>query len=264
MAVPEAVWDRVATGDPAGPVAVGGDLDVPTLLDAYRHGVFPWPPGNPREAADLHDRFGQAVTNGSIVNLDPARPPTLDLPWWSPDPRCVIRIGGLHLSRSLRSLLGSCGWTTTLDGCFGEVVRRCAEGRESAWISPPVLHAYVELHEHGAARSLEVWAGGELVGGVYGLLVGGVFMAESMFHRRSNASKVALADLADRLAAAGAVLIDTQFPTAHLRSLGAVELPREEFLAAVTGLRDRQLRLEPARLPVDRLVRADGPAIRPA
>jgi leucyl/phenylalanyl-tRNA--protein transferase len=248
------VWDRIAvSGDPSAPVAVGGDLDVATLAGAYRRGIFPWPPGNAEEAADLRDRFGHAVASGAIPNLAPGRPPTLDLPWWNPDPRGVIRIGTLHLPRSLRAVLSSCGWTTTLDTCFADVVGRCGEGRASVWITPLVVDAYARLNAHGAAHSLEVWAGEELVGGLYGVLVGGVFMGESMFHRRSNASKVALADLACRLRTAGAVLIDTQFATAHLRTLGAVEMPRERFLGVLAHVRDDEIRLHTGCQPVDRL-----------
>jgi leucyl/phenylalanyl-tRNA--protein transferase len=252
----DSVWDRVPVGgNPSSPVAVGGNLDVTTLAGAYRRGIFPWPPGNPQEAAELRERFGPAVTSGAIANLTPDRPATLDLPWWNPDPRAVILAGSLHLSRSLRAVLRGCGWTTTVDRGFADVVLRCAEGRASAWITPSLVDGYTRLNALDIAHSLEVWAGEELVGGVYGVLVGGAFMAESMFHHRSNASKVALGDLAHRLDQAGVALIDIQFATTHLRAMGAVEIPREQFLSVLLDVRDEKIQLDTDRRTVDRLDR---------
>src|SRR6266498_5532507 len=108
------VWDGFAGREAdISLVAVGGDLDMATLAGAYRRGIFPWPPGNAQEAAELRARFGAAVTDGAVPNLTPGRPATLDLPWWSPDPRGVIPVKGVHVSRSLRATLRACGWTTT-------------------------------------------------------------------------------------------------------------------------------------------------------
>ncbi len=229
-AAADSVWNGVAAAsDPDRPVAVGGDLDPATLIGAYRRGIFPYPPGNAQEAADL-------------------------LPWWSPDPRGVIPVESVHLSRSLRARLRSCGWTTTVDRSFAQVVGRCGEGRASAWITPALAAAYIRLHAAGFAHSIEVWDGEELVGGLYGVLVGGVFMGESMFHRRSDASKAALADAASRLHQSGAAILDIQFVTAHLRKMGAVELPRDCFLGVLADVRDARIRLDTARQPVSRLV----------
>jgi leucyl/phenylalanyl-tRNA--protein transferase len=250
------VWDRVAVSqDPSSPVAVGGDLDVATLAGAYRRGIFPWPPGNAQEAIDLRDRFGTAVTSGAIANLTPDRPASLDLPWWNPDPRAVILTGSLRVSRSLRAVLRSCGWTTTVNHSFADVVDRCGEGRTSAWITPSLADAYGRLNDLGVAHSIEVWEAEELVGGLYGVLVGGAFMGESMFHRRSNASKVALADLAHRLQQAGVDLIDTQFATSHLQGMGAIEMPRDRFLAVLADVRDEEILLDREHRTVSRLVR---------
>jgi leucyl/phenylalanyl-tRNA--protein transferase len=254
-AAADSVWNGVAAAsDPDRPVAVGGDLDPATLIGAYRRGIFPYPPGNAQEAADLCERFGHAVAHSTIPNLTPDRPASLDLPWWSPDPRGVIPVESVHLSRSLRARLRSCGWTTTVDRSFAQVVGRCGEGRASAWITPALAAAYIRLHAAGFAHSIEVWDGEELVGGLYGVLVGGVFMGESMFQRRSDASKAALADAASRLHQSGAAILDIQFVTAHLRKMGAVELPRDCFLGVLADVRDARIRLDTARQPVSRLV----------
>jgi leucyl/phenylalanyl-tRNA---protein transferase len=248
-------WDLVTgTGDPGGPVAVGGDLDVPTLLGAYRRGIFPWPAGNAEEAAELERRFGAAVRAGAIPSLSPGRAPGLELPWWDPDPRAVIPVDAVHVSRSLRARLRRCGWTTTLDRRFAAVVRHCAQGRASAWITPELAAAYQDLHRIGVARSIEVWDGGELIGGMYGVLAGAVFSGESMFHRRDDASKVALADMALRLRHGGASVLDIQFTTAHLLSMGAVEIPRSRFRALLAGARGTAPDLDGARRPVSRLL----------
>lgn len=192
-----------------GPLAVGGDLDPGTLLDAYRHGIFPWP------AAD-----------------DPAT-----VWWWSPDPRAVFPDARIHVSRSLRRRLRSGRWRTTVDADFGAVVAACADRPgEGTWITDAMAVAYRRLHALGHAHSVEVWdAGGALVGGVYGVAVGAAFCGESMFHRRTDASKVALAALSERLIERGFALLDAQLPTAHLTSLGAVALRRVEFLQLLEG-----------------------------
>ena len=182
------------------PLAVGGDLAPATLLDAYAHGIFPWP---------LDRRM---------------------LTWWSPDPRGVIPLDGLHASRTLRRTLRRGALTTTVDRAFAAVVAGCAE-RQATWITPALADAYATLHELGHARSVEVWdRAGELVGGVYGVVLGGAFTGESMFHRATDASKVALVVLVERLRARGFALLDVQLLTPHLATMGAVALPRDEFL----------------------------------
>ena len=231
--------------DPAGAgedglVGIGADLEPATLVDAYRRGIFPWPhPGAP-------------------------------LPWFSPDPRGVIPLDGVAVSRSLRARLRASGWETTVDRAFAAVLAGCAErprsggsgglkgslpadGDGGTWITPPMRIAYQRLHDLGHAHSLEVWADGELVGGLYGIGVGGVFTGESMFYLASDASKVALVDLADRLTRAGGRLVDVQMITPHLASLGARDLPRSEFLELLAKVRDDPVRLVTDRLPVARL-----------
>jgi leucyl/phenylalanyl-tRNA--protein transferase len=217
-----------ATAGEDGLVGIGADLEPATLLDAYRQGIFPWPhPGVP-------------------------------LPWFSPDPRGVIPLDGLVVSRSLRARLRRSGWETTVDRAFAAVLAGCADRpgglREGGtWITPAMRVAYQRLHDLGHAHSLEVWAGGELVGGLYGVGLGGVFTGESMFHLTADASKVALVDLVARLTEAGGCLIDVQMVTPHLASLGARELPRAEFLERLAAARDQPVRLATGRLPVARL-----------
>jgi leucyl/phenylalanyl-tRNA--protein transferase len=214
-----------STADGDGLVGFGADLEPETLLYAYRQGIFPWPhPGTP-------------------------------LPWFSPDPRGVIWLDGLRTSRSLRQRLRHSGWETTVDRAFGTVVTACAERYrpEGTWILPEMRVAYLRLHRLGHAHSLEVWRDEELVGGLYGVSVGGVFAGESMFYQATDASKVALVDLVDRLAEAGGRLVDVQFVTDHLASLGARPMPRREYLNLLRGVRDTAVRLPSDRRPVARL-----------
>ena len=217
-----------ATAGEDGLVGIGADLEPTTLVDAYRRGIFPWPhPGAP-------------------------------LPWFSPDPRGVIPLDGVRCARSLRARLRRSGWETTVDRAFAAVLAHCADrpapvGDGGTWITAPMRVAYQRLHDLGHAHSLEVWDGAELVGGLYGIGVGGVFTGESMFHLAADASKVALVDLAERLAGAGGRLIDVQMVTPHLASLGARDLPRAEFLDLLARARDDPVHLATGRLPVARL-----------
>jgi leucyl/phenylalanyl-tRNA--protein transferase len=190
-----------ARASPEGLLAAGGDLEPGTILAAYRRGIFPWP-----------DRDGHLL-------------------WWSPDPRAVLPLGAMHQSRSLRRTRRSGRFGCTADRACAEVIDACGERVEGTWITPEMRQAYVHLHEIGWVHSVEVWAGPRLVGGVYGVAIGGFFAAESMFHRERDASKVALAELVERLAGRGFTLLDVQFKTEHLASLGVVEIPRASYLA---------------------------------
>lgn len=211
--------------DPDGVVGIGADLAPATLVDAYRRGIFPWPhPGVP-------------------------------MPWFSPDPRGLLTADGLHVSRSLRRTLRRSGWTTTVDHAFTAVVDACGDdrGEEGTWITASMARAYRRLHDLGWAHSLEVWDGDDLVGGVYGVQVGGVFTGESMFHRVTDASKVALADLTTRFHAAGGRALDVQLTTTHLASLGARDVPRDEFVRLLEACREHDVRMTTSRRPVARL-----------
>ena len=206
---------RTAAGDE--PLAYGGDLEVVTLREAYSLGIFPWP-----------------GDNGTIW-------------WWSPDPRAVIPIGGLHVSRSLRRTLRSDRLHCTSDIAFDEVVAACAHRPgEGTWITPGMRAAYRRLHDGDGAHSIEVWnADGRLVGGLYGVATGRVFCGESMFHREADASKVAMVATMRILAHGGFSLFDVQLPTGHLASMGAVELPRDVYLDILAAGRDRPATWDP-------------------
>ncbi len=205
--------------DEDGLVAIGGDLSPERLLSAYRTGIFPW--------------------------FDDGLPPL----WWSPDPRAIIEPARLHVSRSMRRLLGKGRFVVTFDRAFPQVIDECARcRREGTWILPEMIDAYVQLHRLGHAHSFEVWEQGELVGGLYGVHQGGLFAAESMYHRRSNASKVALIASVTSLARAGIELYDVQFLTPHLQSLGAREISRSEYLQRVGAACHKSVRLESLQL----------------
>ena len=214
--------------DDDGLVGVGADLAVETVVDAYRRGIFPWP----------H--------------------PRMPLPWFSPDPRAVIPAGGVHCARSLRRRLRHCGWTTTVDTAFEQVINRCAKRprSEATWITRQMREAYTRLHRLGWVHSVEVWDGDRLVGGIYGVRVGACFTGESMFHRSTDASKVALLDLDRRWSEAGGTMIDVQVPTDHLRTMGAEDVPRSTFLARLAAARDEVVCIRTDRLAVSRLVPA--------
>jgi leucyl/phenylalanyl-tRNA--protein transferase len=154
--------------------------------------------------------------------------------WWSPDPRAIFDMERYRPSRSLRKRLRRAGWTFALDRDFEGVMRKCAEpkpGRLTTWITGDFIAAYTELHRRGAAHSVEVYQNDELVGGLYGVSIGGFFGGESMFHRSPDASKAAVAYLVRHLRERGFVLLDAQVPTPHLARLGAIEVSRDEYLA---------------------------------
>src|SRR5262245_40015429 len=199
---------ETALTDPNGLLAAGGDLSPDRLLDAYRRGIFPW--SGPDE-------------------------PML---WWSPDPRMVLFLGELHISRSLRRRLRG-GFTVTADTAFRAVVEGCAGLRAEAngtWITPEVVEAYAELNRLGRAHSIETWIDGELAGGLYGVAIGRMFYGESMFSRRADASKIALVHLVRQLERWGFEMIDCQMSTSHLATLGAREIRRRDFLDRVRPL----------------------------
>ncbi len=192
------------TASAEGLLAVGGDLSTDRLLEAYRCGIFPW--------------YG---TGQPIL-------------WWSPDPRMVLFPDQLKISRSLRKTLRHSGFRVTLDNAFRQVIEGCAEprrGQPGTWITAEMQDAYCDLHAAGHAHSVETWIGRDLVGGLYGVALGGAFFGESMFSRTTDASKVALVHLVRQLEAWGYRLIDCQVTSAHLSSLGAEEIPRSTFLS---------------------------------
>jgi leucyl/phenylalanyl-tRNA---protein transferase len=198
-----------ALTDPNGLLAMGGDLSLERLLDAYRHGIFPW--------------------------FNPGEP----ILWWSPDPRMVLVPGDIRVTRSLAKRIRNGGFELRVDTAFAEVMRGCAALREDAfgtWISPAMIAAYTRLFDAGYAHSIETWRDGVLVGGLYGVAIGRMFYGESMFSREPDASKVALVQLARQLQQWEFGLIDCQMETPHLASLGARTMPRATFAARLAEL----------------------------
>jgi leucyl/phenylalanyl-tRNA--protein transferase len=191
-------------------VAVGEDYRAGTLLEAYRHGIFPWP----HTFVDDRGREEHVVA------------------WFSPDPRALFPLDREpHWSRSLRRTLRKKPWRITIDRAFEDVIHACGEEREEGtWITPRLIEGYVALYELGWAHSLEVWEGSRLIGGIYGVAIGRAFAAESMFHRETDASKVAFAHLAMRLRKSGYAIFDAQVQNPHLASLGVIEVPRTKYL----------------------------------
>ena len=206
-------WIPPDMAEPDGFVGVGGDLSPRTLLRAYADGVFPW--------------FNEG---------DP-------ILWWSPDPRAIVPLDGLHVSRRLAQTLRQHRFRVTVDADFPAVIAGCADrGDEETWITPALRAAYERLHALGWAHSVEVWTrDGALAGGLYGVAVGGLFAAESMFHTATDASKIALVALVQQCRAAGLDLLDVQMPTPHLASLGAVTISRAEYLRRLAAVVERSV-----------------------
>lgn len=193
-----------ALQDPDGLLAIGGDLQPERLLDAYRRGIFPW------------------YSDGQPIL------------WWSPDPRCVLFPDAIHISASLRKVLRKNRFRVTFNQAFDQVIRLCAaprRGRPETWISADIIDAYTELYRSGNILSVECWHAGQLVGGVYGVVIGNVYFGESMFSKMANASKIALVHLGAMLHSRNFPLIDCQVYSAHLQSLGASMITRERFTA---------------------------------
>ena len=198
-----------ALRDPNGLLAAGGDLSPRRLIEAYANGIFPW--------------FGDD---------DP-------LLWWSPDPRMVLHVGELRVSRSLRRVIRSRRFRITMDTAFADVMAGCAEPRrdqDGTWITAAMTAAYSQLATLGFAHSVEAWIDEALVGGLSGVAVGRMFFGESMFTRVTDASKVAFVRLVEQLERWGVPIIDCQMSTSHLASLGAREIPRAEFVREVRRL----------------------------
>lgn len=194
-------WLHPESADPDGLAGVGGELSPRTLLLAYAEGVFPW---------FSHD--------------DP-------ILWWSPDPRGIFEFDRFHVPRRLDRVVRQNRFTVTINQCFRKVMQACGEERpEGTWVTPSMLEGYSALHRIGHAHSVEAWQNGELVGGVYGVSLGALFAAESMFHRVTDAGSVALVHLVRRLRQRGYELLDIQMTTDHTRRFGAVAIPRAEYL----------------------------------
>ncbi len=208
---------HAALREPNGLLAAGGDLSSARLLYAYRAGIFPW--------------------------YDDGQP----ILWWSPDPRCVIRPGGVHVARRLRRYLKTSSAELTFNRRFGDVIRACAEPRRDehgTWITPGIVTAFEHLHADGWAHSIEVTEDAQLIGGIYGVAIGRVFFGESMFSRETNASKFAMLGLSRVLESNRFELIDCQVESAHLMTLGATTMPRIDFARILESACDPALRFD--------------------
>lgn len=203
---PDQKFPPVEAANADGLLAIGGELTVQKLLEAYHHGIFPW--------------------------YDESQP----VLWWSPDPRMVLYPEDLKISKSMKQLLRRDAFKVTFDRDFKAVIENCSlvdrKGQVGTWITPEIKEAYLELHNLGFARSVEVWQDEKLVGGLYGIYLQEkkVYCGESMFSKMSNASKFGFIQMVDKLRTEGIKIIDCQVHTAHLESLGAKEIPRERFL----------------------------------
>ena len=210
--MPSRYFPPASRASPEGLVAVGGRLTTERLLDAYRHGIFPWP----------------------SQSYEP-------MLWWSPDPRAILPLDAVHRSRRLQRRMRSGEFELRCNTAFSEVIAACGSGpgREGGtWLTPEMIAAYTRLHRLGHAHCVETWQEGRLVGGMYGVAIGGLFSAESMFYRARDASKAALVRLVDHLRARDYQLLDVQQWTPHTGSLGVIEIPRGEYLRRLAEVVD--------------------------
>ncbi len=219
------IFPDVGEAGPDGLLAIGGDLTPERLLRAYEEGIFPWyGPGDP-------------------------------ILWWSPDPRCVLPLDALHVPRRLMRTVRAKTFEVRLDTAFANVLEQCAAtprpGQGGTWLVPEMRAAYTRLHHLGHAHSVEAWYGGRLVGGLYGVALGGGFFGESMFHAMPDASKVAFVWLARLLVSWGFRFVDCQQTTSHMLRFGAVEMPRTDFLACLHDATRQPSRIGRWRLPQD-------------
>ncbi len=215
---------KLALTEPDGLLAVGGDLSIERLCSAYQHGIFPW------------------YSDGQPIL------------WWSPDPRAVLFLDNLRISRSLQKILRNQKYRVTLDTTFDTVIQNCAQSRKDSngtWIVDDMQQAYIDLHAAGFAHSVEVWQGDELIGGLYGVSLGGAFFGESMFSRQSNGSKIALAHLVAQLNEWGFGFIDSQVYSDHLGSLGAITIPRKEFIKRLDIETSKPTRMGPWQFSIE-------------
>lgn len=214
---PEFPDPSITLTDPDGLLAMGGNLSTDTLLSAYYRGIFPW-----------------------YNDQDP-------ILWWSPSTRCVLMPSELHISKSLRKQLRKQLYKITLNSAFESVISACSKrgASQQTWINQNMIEAYTKLNKLGHAHSVEVWDGDNLIGGVYGVGVGGIFCGESMFSKHRNTSKIALAYLCNYMISIGIKMIDCQLENDHLLSLGAQSISRDLFLQRLKWLRDKKIHWRP-------------------
>jgi leucyl/phenylalanyl-tRNA--protein transferase len=224
-------WESLETrssGDT--PVAFCADLSPASVLGAYRRGIIPVPAPDEYFRTLNEVRYEDRVADGTISLVGSGRDDPYWVAWYSPDPRPVICVGQAHLGRNLRKQLRRSDMRTTANASFGRVAEECRRDREPRWLTDALLRTLIELHREGWAHSIEVWLDGDLIGGAFGIGIGHIISGDSLFSRHPGAGRVAVADMAARLGLAGGVLIDAQWDSPFLRSLGAGLLPRERYL----------------------------------
>jgi leucyl/phenylalanyl-tRNA--protein transferase len=217
-------------GPEEGPVAFCADLSPASVLAAYQRGLIPLPAPDDYFRTLNEVRYEDQVAAGTIAVVGDGRDDPYKVAWWSPNPRPLIGTG-VHLGRNVRKLLRREELTTTANTAFAQVAEACRTDREPRWLTDELVATLTELHGQGRAHSIEVWLDGALVGGAMGIGVGSIISGDTLFGKRPGAAAVAVADMWARLVAAGGTLIDAQWDTPFLRSLGAEPLPRERFLA---------------------------------
>jgi leucyl/phenylalanyl-tRNA---protein transferase len=250
-------WESFETR-PSGdtPVAFCADLSPASVLGAYRRGIVPVPAPDEYFRTINEIRYEDRVAEGTIGLVGSGRDDPYWVAWWSPDPRPVVRVGRVHLGRNTRKQLRRGDMRTTANASFGRVTEECRADREPRWLTDALLRTLTELHGEGWAHSIEVWLDGELVGGAIGIGIGRIISGDSLFSRYPGAGRVAVADMAARLAVAGGLLIDAQWDSPFLRSLGAELLPRERYLPLL-ALSAQRLVLPSDLLAARRLLAAD-------
>ena len=239
MVLDRASWSGADLSHAAveGPVAFSADLGPDQLLAAYRAGAYPLPaPGDiARTINEITYEVEVEADRIWLIATDTGDP--YGVSWWSPDPRPVVSVRDVHLSRRLARQLRRAEWTTSVDRDFEQVVQACRVDREPQWLTDDLVRSLLRLHEQGWAHSAEVWQDGTLVGGVVGVRIGAVLSLDSMFRRRPGAATTAVADLADRFAEVGGAVLDAQWDSPHVRALGAVPLPRRQYLKLLADQR---------------------------
>lgn len=247
---------EMPAGATDGLVAFGADLSPASVLGAYRRGIFPFPAADDF-VRDMNEfRYEDQVAVGLIGLVGSDHQDPYRVAWWSPDPRPVIAVGQVHLGGNVRKQLRRAELRTTANASFRRVAEECRSGREPRWLTDALLESMVELHRDGWVHSIEVWQGGDLVGGAFGVAVGDAISGDSMFSRLPGAARIAVADMAARFGQAGGVLIDAQWDSPFLRSLGAGPMPRERYMSVLARSGQRAALPEeplPARRLIERL-----------
>lgn len=245
-------WQGLDLGPGGGvPVAIGGEVSAPAVLGAYRRGIFCQPRTEPGEIAANRRLYEPDVAAGYIAVLPGEDDPYATL-WWSPATRFVLPADQLHIGRTLRRTLARNGWTTTVDWDVRRVIGACRTGREPCWLTDGLVSALGVLSDHGWIRSVEVWDGDDLIGGLFGCAFEHVFVMDSAFRTRSDAAKVAIVDLARRASHCGIALLDAQVRSEYTDRFGAVSMTRAEYVRQLGEGRANR-RLPTARRPVAEL-----------